>query len=242
MPTPSYRRRAARHHHGLPDRTGPRAHTYDPRVAEIRVRAASRDDAPLLALAMQEADRGHTGVGSWDVMFPGADEDRLGILGALALTSQPSYVHWSTFLIAEIDDAPVGTVAGYIPGVMTADLFTAACCEVLGSRADARLSEGGAWSRDFFAVSIPPDTLRIEWVYTDPDFRAQGVSSTLIGRLLERARAGGIATAHVGTYIGNDPAISTYRRAGFAEFAECRHLDYQHRFKVPGLVFLRRAL
>jgi hypothetical protein len=32
-------------------------------VDEIRVRAASRDDAPLLALAMQEADRGHKAPG-----------------------------------------------------------------------------------------------------------------------------------------------------------------------------------
>ena len=206
------------------------------------MRPARRDDAPLLALAMQEADRGHTGIGSWDVMFPGADEARLAILRALAVTTTPSYVHWSTFLIAESDDKPVGTVAGYVPGVMTADLFTTACREVLGSDADVRLSERGAWSRDFFTVNIPPDTLRVEWVYTDPDARARGVSSKLIGALLERARGEAIATAHVGTYIGNAPAVSTYRRAGFEEFAECRHLDYQHRFKAPGLVFLRRTL
>jgi GNAT superfamily N-acetyltransferase len=211
-------------------------------VGEIRVRAASPDDGTLLALAMQEADRGHTGIGSWDVMFPGADEDRLAILGALAVTSQPTYVPWSTFLIAEIEGRSVGTVAGYVPGVMTAQRFTAACREVLGGRADVTLSVDGAWSRDFFAVKIPTDTLRVEWVYTDPGFRGQGVSSRLIGRLLERARADAIATAHVGTYIGNAPAISTYRRAGFEEFAECRHLDYEHRFKAPGLIFLRRTL
>jgi hypothetical protein len=119
-------------------------------VSEIRVRPARRDDAPLLALAMQEADRGHTGIGSWDVMFPGADEARLAILRALAVTTTPSYVHWSTFLIAEGDDKPVGTVAGSVQGVMTADLFTTACREVLGSDADVRLSERGAWSRDCF--------------------------------------------------------------------------------------------
>ena len=89
---------------------------------------------------------------------------------------------------------------------------------------------------------MPEDTLRVEWVYTDPSRRGIGVSSTLIAELLGRARDDGIATAHVGTYIGNAPALATYRRAGFAEFAECRHVDYEAQFGAPGLVFLRRAL
>ena len=58
--------------------------TYDRPMSELRVRPAARDDSAFLALAMQEADRGHTGIGSWDVMFPGSDEDRLAILAALA--------------------------------------------------------------------------------------------------------------------------------------------------------------
>ena len=219
-----------------------RATTYGWYMSEVCVRPAGRHDSGFLALAMQEADRGHTGIGSWDLMLPGAEEDRLAILAALAGTSQPSYVHWSTFLVAEIDDTLVGTVAGYVPGLMTAELFTAACREVLHARADETTREAGAWSREYFVVNLPTDTLRVEWVYTDPAFRGMGVSSRLIAQLLDRARAEGAATAHVGTYIGNAPAIATYRRAGFEEFAECRHLDYEHRFKAPGLVFLRRAL
>jgi GNAT superfamily N-acetyltransferase len=211
-------------------------------MSELHVRPAARDDSAFLALAIQEADRGHTGIGSWDVMFPGSDEDRLAILAALAGAAQRSYVHWSTFLVATIDDRPVGTVAGYVPELMSAELFATACREVVGARGDGKLDARGAWSRDYFAVSIPRDTLRVEWVYTDPDFRATGVSSRLIARLLDGARADGIATAHVGTYIGNAPAVATYRRAGFEAFAELRHLDYEHRFKAPGLVFLRRAL
>jgi GNAT superfamily N-acetyltransferase len=216
--------------------------TYDQHVGEIRVREASRDDAAFLALAMLEADRGHTGIGSWDVMFPGADDERLAILAALACASQPSYVHWSTFLVAEIGDRPIGTVAGYVPDLMPSELFAAACREVLDSRGEAALSRDGAWSPEYFTVEMPGDTLRVEWVYTDPAFRAQGVSAQLITRLVDDARTRGVATAHVGTYIGNDPAITTYRRVGFEEFAECRHRDYERRFKAPGLVFLRRVL
>jgi ribosomal protein S18 acetylase RimI-like enzyme len=211
-------------------------------MTEIRVRQATPEDASFLAGAMLEADRGHTGIGSWDVMLPGADEDRLTILRALAVASQPSYVHWSTFLVAEVDGLPAGTVAGYVPRVMTADLFAAACREVVGSEGAARHDDRGAWSREYFAVTIPDDTLRVEWVYTDPGFRSRGVSSRLLAHLLDRARADATATAHVGTYIDNRAAIAAYRGAGFEVFAECRHADYERRFETPGLVFLRREL
>jgi GNAT superfamily N-acetyltransferase len=211
-------------------------------LAPIRVRRACRDDADFLALAMQEADRGHTGIGSWDAMFPGSDDERLAVLVALACASQLSYVHWSTFLVAEIAGRPVGTVAGYVPDRMTSELFATACREVLNSRGEAAITGDGAWSREYFAIEIPGDTLRVEWVYTDPAFRARGVSAQLITQLLDDARARGVTTAHVGTYIGNDPAIRTYRTVGFEAFAECRHLDYERRFRAPGLVFLRRDL
>lgn len=210
---------------------------------EVVIRPACPADAPFLAVAMQEADRGHTGIGSWDIMFPGADGERLSILAALAVAPPRSYVHWSTFLVAEIEGERVGTVAGYVPATTGSDLFAAACRAVLGvDTAQTRLGMSEAWSRDYFTVDLPGDALRVEWVYTGPNMRGRGVALGLIAQLLEAARARGIKTAHVGTYIGNEPAMATYRRAGFEPFAECRHLDYERRFRAPGLVFLRRNL
>ena len=192
---------------------------------------------------MQDADRGHTGIGSWDVMFPGSDDERLPILAALAVTPPRSYLHWSTFLVAELDGEPVGTIAGYVPATTTSELFAAACRAVLGiDAAQTRLTTSGAWSPNYFSVELPDDTLRAEWVYTHPAARRRGISSRLIAQLLEDGRARAIKTAHVGTYIGNEAAIATYRRAGFDPFAECRHLDYEQRFRAPGLVFLRRKI
>jgi ribosomal protein S18 acetylase RimI-like enzyme len=174
-------------------------------------------------------------------MFPGGDDERLSILAALALAPPRSYVHWSTFLVAEIDGVPVGTVAGYVPARTGSELFVGACRAVLGvDAAQARLATSEAWSRDYFTVYLPRDTLRVEWVYTDPEARGRRLSVALIAQLLENAKAQAITTAHVGTYLGNEPAIATYRRAGFEAFAECRHIDYERRFRAPGLVFLRR--
>ncbi len=161
-------------------------------MGEVVIRVASPADAPFLALAMQEADRGHTGIGSWDVVFPGSDDERLPILTALAVASPRSYVHWSTFLVAEMEGIPVGTVAGYVPAVTTSDDFAAACGSVLGvEAAQARLARFEAWSRNYFAVALPDDTLRVEWVYTHPEARRRGVSLGLIARLVDDAKARG---------------------------------------------------
>jgi len=135
---------------------------------------------------MLEADRGHTGVGGWDLMLP--DDDRLDVMAELVRTEPTSYVHHSTFLVAELDTEPAAAVASYVPGETTIDLFYEACARVL------------------------------DW---EP----------------ER-----IQRAHVGTYIGNEPAVATYRRAGFEVFAEGRHADYEARVGAPGVVFLRRTL
>jgi hypothetical protein len=60
-------------------------------MTEIAARPAMSSDTAFLALAMQQADRGHTGIGSWDVMFPGLEDDRLHILTRLASAPQRSY-------------------------------------------------------------------------------------------------------------------------------------------------------
>jgi ribosomal protein S18 acetylase RimI-like enzyme len=114
-------------------------------VGEVVVRSASPADAPFLALAMQEADRGHTGVGSWDVMFPGSAHDRLQVLSALAVAEPRSYVHWSRFLVAESEGTVGAAIAGYVPDRTPSDLFVEACRVVLGAaEADAKLNAPGA--------------------------------------------------------------------------------------------------
>jgi len=215
-------------------------------MASIVCREASPEDAAFLARAMQEADRGHTGIGSWDIVFPGSDDGRLDALAKLALARAPSHVHWSKFRLAEVGGRPAAAAAGYVPDETPDGL-------VLEAGAEAKLEDSlraklvadggsGAWSREYFAVDLPGDTFRLEWVYTALDYRGQGICAHLLGELLAAARGRGLATAHVATYIGNAPAIAAYRRMGFEPFAECRHRDYERRFHAPGLVFLRRAL
>jgi GNAT superfamily N-acetyltransferase len=90
-------------------------------------------------------------------------------------------------------------VAGYVPDETPAELFDSACRYVLGQGGSDRIKPSwqstGAWSREYFAVILPGDTLRLEWVYTDPAYRGRGISAQLIGRLLDTARERGVGGA-----------------------------------------------
>ena len=215
-------------------------------MTSIVCREAGPADAAFLARAMQEADRGHTGIGSWDIVFPGSEDSRLRALAKLAAARSPSLVHWSKFRLAEVDGRIAAAAAGYVPDETPDRLLLEAGAEAkLEDSIRAKLVADGqsrAWSREYFAVGLPGDTLRLEWVFTALEYRAQGICAQLLAQLLTAGRGRGLATAHVATYIGNAPAIAVYRRVGFTPFAECRHIDYERRFRAPGLVFLRRTL
>jgi ribosomal protein S18 acetylase RimI-like enzyme len=210
------------------------------------IRPAGPGDADFLAIAVLEADRGHVGVGTWDFLLPVPDGERLAMIAKIVLSDHRSYAHWSTFLVAECEGSLAGAVASYVPRETTDEAFESACVDALGvtewREIQSRELVAGSWSRSYFRVVIPDDTLRLEWVYTVPEWRSRGISRSLIDEHLERGRRRGIATSHVGTYIGNEPAIATYISAGFEIYAESRHADYARRFRAEGIVSLRRAL
>jgi ribosomal protein S18 acetylase RimI-like enzyme len=215
-------------------------------VEEAVIREAREPDAPFLAWALQESDRGHVGVGSWDIAFPGPDAERLAILEELVREAAGSYVHWSLFLVATVDGVPAASVAGYVPSEMSDNGFFEHCCRVMSRRGwpeeQVREALAGARSRDYYSVPIPEDTLRVEWVAARPEFRKRGLVRKLLETTLERGAARGLATAHVATYLGNEPAISAYRGVGFEFMAEVRHVDYESKFGAPGSIYFRRSL
>jgi ribosomal protein S18 acetylase RimI-like enzyme len=212
----------------------------------LAIRPARPADANSLATAILESDRGHLGVGSWDFVLHVSDPERLAMIAKIVTSEHRSYAHWSTFLVAESDGSVAGAVASYVPRDTTEDAFEAAFIEALGANAWREMQEreatAGSWSRSYFRHVIPDDTLRLEWVYTLPEWRSRGISRALIERHVDRARDRRIATSHVGTYIGNEPAIATYKRAGYEVYAETRHQDYARRFGAEGIVSLRRKV
>src|SRR5947207_12968572 len=147
-------------------------------MASVACRDAVWGDAAFLARAMQEADRGHTGVGSWDIVFSGTEERRLGALARLAGAGPRSHVHWSKFVVAELDGRSAAAAAGYVPDETPPRLLLEAAAEAqieASARAGvAGEGETGAWSHEYFAVELSGDTLRVEWVYTAAEYRGRG--------------------------------------------------------------------
>ena len=188
-------------------------------------------------------------VGGLDLIFNDGESTRLELLAAIACSDLRSVSHYSRFLIAEVGGVPAAALAGYVPDEIAAGSGTraiehAALAAGWASDAIEALLERAAryTSTPYFRVPIPGDTLRVEWVATRPEFRGRGLNRALHEALFERGRASGQRTAHVGTAIGNEPALAAYRAVGFQPFAEVRHRDYEAVFGRPGHVYLRREL
>jgi len=215
-------------------------------MSEPVIRPATEDDAPFLAWVIVEADRGHVGVGTWDILLPGEDAQRLEIIEELIREGEGSYLDWRLFVIAEVDGTLASAVAYYVPEVHKDELYMEALYRVMARRGWSKervdAAERPSRSRDYFIVPIPRDTFRVEWVATRPESRGRGLNRRLLEALLDIGRERGHRTAHVGTYWGNEPAIRAYQAAGFKLYAEARHDDYEKVFVAPGLVFLRRGL
>jgi len=88
----------------------------------------------------------------------------------------------------------------------------------------------------------PEDAWVVEWVATRPEGRGQGISTRLIGRVLEQGRALRLPTAYISVRIGNHTAQRVYERAGFTVFEERCHPDHEAAIGCPGLAHLKRPL
>jgi ribosomal protein S18 acetylase RimI-like enzyme len=217
-------------------------------MSEMEIRRAGPEDATFLAWVMQEADRMGGETSATDLTFAIGEEARLAFLACLANSTQDSYYHHKRFLIATLDGTPAAALSGYIPSELPIGSFELVVRREANrqswpqERVDGVLSGSRFLSSNFFQVSLPSDALRVEWVATRPEFRRRGLVSALLKRLIDEARTADLREAIVGTSIGNDGALSVYRRAGFEIFAECRHADFEALYGAPGLVFLRQRL
>lgn len=218
---------------------------------QIDIRPARAADVPFLAWVQQEAARSHLPRGFWDLALPGAEADRLRIVGRIAAaaapagTTMPSFCHWSGFLVAEADGQPAAALCGYArPSVAGDEAFMAAL--------DAALT-AEAWNdqqrQDLFARIAPfvhcvPDTAEedwiIEWVATRPERRGRGLVRALLQAVLARGAERGHGRAQIAVLIGNTPAQRAYESAGFRVADEKTHPDFARALGCPGIRRLLR--
>jgi len=225
--------------HGLEHRTALRD-------VSIRIRRAEVEDSTFLARAILNACRSHLARGMWDFLVAGREQDRLEFLEFLTLMEGPTFCHYSNFLVAEGRNGYAAALSGFDPGgpgMLSPGHAIAAAFEEFGL-GEAALSD--AYRRlEVYRLGMPEQrkgVWTIEWVWSEPSKRRQGIVTTLIERILDNGRRLGYRRAQVTTFIGNTPAILAYEKAGFRAGEEKRHPDFARLMGAPGLVRYDRAI
>ena len=210
------------------------------------IRRAAPQDAPFLAWAMIEAERGPDPQGEWDVVLPGSADDRARLLARIATREPVHYCHWSRFQLAEREGVPVGAISGYVAARHTWAHFERAFRGAFRAAGLGPDDAQTAWLRfapfSVVHVSLPEEAWRVEWVAVRPEQRGRGIVGELLAANLERARSEGCREAIVTAALENEPARRAYEAAGFAPFARWEHDDYRRVSGSAGNVVMRRAL
>lgn len=76
-----------------------------------------------------------------------------------------------------------------------------------------------------FDLTVADSEARIGRVIIDPSRRGNGLAHALIRSAVEQARAAGASSVALNVIAGNEPAIRTYRGAGFRMAADGGHPD-----------------
>lgn len=213
---------------------------------EAAIRRAEADDSEFLAWAILAASRSHVAKGTFDLIAPETEQDRLDVAEWLTLSEIPNACHHEHFWVAEEERTLIGAMAGYDPGQPGLSSLGTALADAF---------DGLGFEPDAFAEalermevyrtcepSVAPGRWVIEWVATRENRRERGIASALLRRTLLAGREAGCREAQVSTYLGNDRATRVYEREGFKPIEERRHPEFERVLGCPGMVRLVRDL
>jgi ribosomal protein S18 acetylase RimI-like enzyme len=214
----------------------------------IRVRPATRADAPFLAWAVLAAGRSHVATSFWDLFLdhPGDAAVEAFLAQRLLLAPWRSWWHPAHFLVAEVDGEPAAALSGFAPGDPDVRAPQAALLDAFRAHGGdaAAFAAGIARASPFFTCTLDPSAgaWLVENVATRPGFRRRGLTARLVTEILARGRGAGHALAQLTLFVGNTPAQRAYEQAGFAIASERRHPEFEAAIGCPGLARMQRAL
>ena len=206
----------------------------------IKIRPARPEDAKLIAWCMLMAGRSHVKIGIWDLISSQPEDRCLAFLESLTLQEPRHMCSYTEFLVAEVDGQPAAALEGYDPisnGEMTVTTPMAAVVDKMGLTQEDMAP--GQKNLAAFMTCYPESAdgaWIVEHVATLPEYRRRGVSSKLLGAILDQGRGQGFRLAQVSYYIGNIPAENAYNKAGFKFADEKRHQDFEALIGCPGMV------
>jgi len=214
-------------------------------MTDIRIRAASVEDASFLAWVILTAGRAHVKRGIWEVVLGMPWEQCLHFLRLLSVTVVPHLFHHSCYLVADVAGVPRAGLGGYDPNVSGNTALLQALQEVyqLIDGASPSMSQDGTPPRILGCIPEPVEgAWMIDSVAAVQEFRRQGIVGKLLEAVLTQGRAKGFPRAQVNIYIGNTAAQRLYEKHGFAIMDEMRSPYFEAEIGSPGMARMLRDL
>jgi ribosomal protein S18 acetylase RimI-like enzyme len=181
---------------------------------DIRLRAATPGDSRGLAELMYLAAKSQYENSGYDISLGGSYEHQLAQIGALTVTTAPSWFHHSHFVVIESHGTIVACAAGFdripaeaaIPNALREIGWTRDAIETLGVRLEllyAAFPEepAGYWTIDHVAVI--------------PTHRGIGLGRKVLENVVQRGVGLGFTDFKLDVFSGNVTATRLYEALGF---------------------------
>lgn len=205
----------------------------------IKVRKATANDIDFLTWAVLESSRSGKKLGIFDLIFECDDDVILKKkIEALLQTTHKSYVHFSNFLIAEVDGKEAATLCGYEPRHATSDIFSKALLEV---EVDGSYESRIASYNDCLSES-DIKTWMIDFVEVVEGINDLPVIKALIQKSLLGARLMGYRKAQTFVDIGATETEILYKKLGFHFLDEKRSSFFAEVYGRPGITRFQMEL
>jgi ribosomal protein S18 acetylase RimI-like enzyme len=200
------------------------------------IRTAEEKDIDFLVEAIIEAEKSNTSVLSYSTIFSIAeDEVREKLKEMLSEDIPGQELCISGFLIAEIDNKPVGTCCSWIEGengniskIIKANLLL----WFLGNEKCETAAKNFPFLSDLnFDKEI--NTLQIESVYTKKEFRGRGITGKIIAEHIIRNKERFPELKKVQLVVAqtNESATRAYQKMGF-RIISTKHSEHKDALKI----------
>ena len=208
----------------------------------FNIRKAVQDDGVFLANMITMAGRNHTSRAILEYLLGGKPNDCMTFLQMLLITSTPHLFHHSCYLIAENNDGPVAVMGGYDPKVMGYQVLKTAIPEVSPYLGWSEAEQNLVNERTDKLLPCMPAIIDGVWMIdrgaTKEEIRRQGAASQLIDAVIAEAVEKGFSKVQVNIFLGNEPAIKLYEKAGFAVAEEKADEFFERMIGAPGMMSL----
>ncbi len=212
----------------------------------FNIRKAQQDDGAFLADMIMMAGRNHISRAILEYFLGGKPNDCMTFLQMLLITSSPHLFHHSSYMIAENGEGPVAIIGGYDPKTMGYNALHAAIPEVspiLGwSDAEQNLVKERTDKLVPCMPQIADGAFVVDRGATKPDDRRKGAATQLLEQMISEAKGQGFGKVQVNVYIGNEPAIKMFEKAGFSIAEEKPDEFFEKMIGATGMVSLTKDI